>query len=84
MYGVDMPSKKEFVANGLTEQEVCDQLGADGLVYQAVDDLVEVIGPLALVFSQGQRWSRQGKDGRRGLMRTMTCLAPGTAMQLSR
>ncbi|MEW5316550.1 MAG: hypothetical protein WDW38_007917 [Sanguina aurantia] len=42
VYGVDMPSKKEFVANGLTIDEVCKVLGADGLIYQGVDDLIEV------------------------------------------
>jgi amidophosphoribosyltransferase len=42
VYGVDMPSRKEFVANGLTEDEICDVLGADGLIYQTVEDLVGV------------------------------------------
>jgi len=42
VYGVDMPSKKEFAANGLTEEEICANLGADGLVYQTVEDLVQV------------------------------------------
>lgn len=42
VYGVDMPSRKEFVANGLTEDEICDVLGADGLIYQSVEDLVGV------------------------------------------
>lgn len=42
VYGVDMPSKKEFVANGLTEEQVKDVLGADGLVYQDVEDLLAV------------------------------------------
>lgn len=40
VYGVDMPSKLEFVANGLTDEQVCEVLGADGLVYQDVDDLI--------------------------------------------
>ena len=40
VYGVDMPSKTEFVAHDRTEQEVCDALGADGLVYQTVEDLI--------------------------------------------
>lgn len=39
-YGVDMPSRKEFVANGLTQDEVCKVLQADGLVYQTVEDLL--------------------------------------------
>jgi len=41
-YGVDMPSRKEFIANGLTQEEVCRVLGADGLLYQSVEDLLEV------------------------------------------
>ncbi|KAF5836288.1 phosphoribosyltransferase-like protein [Dunaliella salina] len=42
VYGVDMPSRKEFVAHGLTEDQICESLGADGLIYQDVDDLVAV------------------------------------------
>jgi amidophosphoribosyltransferase len=42
VYGVDMPSRHEFVAHGLTEEEICGKLGADGLVYQSVEDLVAV------------------------------------------
>ena len=42
VYGVDMPSRKEFVADGLTEQQVCEVLHADGLVYQEVQDLLDV------------------------------------------
>lgn len=41
-YGVDMPSRKEFVANGLTQDEVCRVLGADGLLYQTIEDLLAV------------------------------------------
>ncbi|KAG2423720.1 hypothetical protein HXX76_015110 [Chlamydomonas incerta] len=40
VYGVDMPSRKEFVANGLTIDQVCTLLKADGLIYQEVDDLM--------------------------------------------
>jgi amidophosphoribosyltransferase len=42
VYGVDMPSRREFVADGLTEEQICEVLGADGLVYQSVEDLVAV------------------------------------------
>lgn len=34
VYGVDMPTRKEFVANNLTEEEVGKVLGADALIYQ--------------------------------------------------
>jgi len=40
LYGVDMPSKKEFVANGLTTDEICKVIGADKLFYQDVPDLL--------------------------------------------
>lgn len=42
VYGIDMPSRKEFVAGDLTEDEVCEALRADGLLYQTVEDLVAV------------------------------------------
>lgn len=38
-YGVDMPSRKEFIANGLDNDEVCRVLGADGLMYQSTSSL---------------------------------------------
>lgn len=40
VYGVDMPSKKEFVASGRTDEEVRATLNADGLIYQSVEDLI--------------------------------------------
>lgn len=42
VYGVDMPSRKEFVANGLSVEQVREVLGADGLIYQEVEDLIAV------------------------------------------
>lgn len=42
VYGVDMPNRNEFVAHGLDEGQICEILGADGLVYQSVGDLVGV------------------------------------------
>ena len=41
VYGVDMPSREEFVANQRTEEEVCEVLAADGLIYQTVEDLLQ-------------------------------------------
>ena len=41
VYGVDMPSREEFVAHQRTEDEVCEVLAADGLIYQTVDDLLQ-------------------------------------------
>ena len=42
VYGVDMPNRHEFVAHTLSEEEICGVLGADGLIYQTVEDLVGV------------------------------------------
>eukprot|EP00241_Pyramimonas_parkeae_P017089 CAMPEP_0114293988 /NCGR_PEP_ID=MMETSP0059-20121206/9884_1 /TAXON_ID=36894 /ORGANISM="Pyramimonas parkeae, Strain CCMP726" /LENGTH=627 /DNA_ID=CAMNT_0001415731 /DNA_START=16 /DNA_END=1900 /DNA_ORIENTATION=+ len=42
VYGVDMPSRKEFIAYNLTEEEVGEVLGADSLIYQSVEDLIQV------------------------------------------
>lgn len=41
VYGVDMPTKKELVANGLTVDQICKVIGADELFYQDIDDLVD-------------------------------------------
>lgn len=43
VYGIDMPSRKEFVANSLTVEETAKALGADGLFYQELDDLAEAV-----------------------------------------
>lgn len=40
VYGIDMPAATELVANGRTEQEVCEIIGADRLIYQDLDDLI--------------------------------------------
>lgn len=40
VYGIDMPAKSELIAHGHTEQEVCELIGADGLIYQDLDDLI--------------------------------------------
>ena len=41
VYGVDMPSREEFVAHNRDEEGVCDLLGADGLIYQTVEDMLQ-------------------------------------------
>ena len=41
VYGIDMPTVDELVAHGKTEQEVADVIGADWLIYQDLEDLIE-------------------------------------------
>ena len=40
VYGIDMPSRKEFIAHNLETHEIRDLLGADGLFYQTLEDLI--------------------------------------------
>ena len=39
VYGIDMPSRKELIATGRSDEEICREIGADRLVYQDLDDL---------------------------------------------
>ena len=41
VYGIDMPAKHEYVAHNRTTEEVGHAIGADWLMYQNLDDLVE-------------------------------------------
>lgn len=41
VYGVDMPSRQEFVAHNRDEEGVRDYLNADGLIYQSVEDMLQ-------------------------------------------
>ena len=40
VYGIDMPTKQEFIANNLEIEEIQRVLGADGLFYQKLEDLI--------------------------------------------
>jgi len=40
VYGIDMASKNEFVAHNKTDNEICQSIGADKLVYQDLEDLI--------------------------------------------
>ena len=43
VYGIDMPSRSELVANGRSEDEIGAFIGADRLLYQRLDDLVDAV-----------------------------------------
>jgi amidophosphoribosyltransferase len=41
VYGIDMPSRQELIGNGRTEQQIAEVIGADKLIYQDLEDLIE-------------------------------------------
>jgi amidophosphoribosyltransferase len=40
VYGIDMPSRDELLATGRSDKQICDEVGADALIYQDIDALV--------------------------------------------
>ncbi len=42
IYGIDMPSKAELIAHERTVQEIQQEIGADGLIFLDLEDLVAV------------------------------------------
>ena len=43
VYGIDMPTKDELIAHGRTVEQVAEEIGADWLVFQELDDLIEAV-----------------------------------------
>ncbi len=52
VYGIDMSTRREFVARDRTNDEVARQIGADAVVYQELDDLLAAV-------MEGQQGIRQ-------------------------
>ena len=40
VYGIDMPTREELIAYNRSDTQVCKTLGADGLIYQDLEELV--------------------------------------------
>ncbi len=43
VYGIDMPAAQELIAHNRTEQEICQEMGADRMIYQDLDDLIDAV-----------------------------------------
>lgn len=43
VYGIDMPSASELVAHNRSTEEVCEIIGADRLIYQDLEDLINAV-----------------------------------------
>ena len=39
VYGIDMPTRQELIANGRSDEEIAREIGADALIYQDLDAL---------------------------------------------
>ncbi len=44
VYGIDMPSVKELIGYERDDQQIAEAIGADWLVYQDLDDLLQAVG----------------------------------------
>ena len=52
VYGIDMPAASELVAHNRNEQEICDEIGADWLIYQDLPDLIDAVSDNSSYISQ--------------------------------
>jgi amidophosphoribosyltransferase len=43
VYGIDMPTRSELLANGRTDEEIAREIGADAVIYQDLADLIKAI-----------------------------------------
>jgi amidophosphoribosyltransferase len=43
VYGIDMPTTSELVAHGRSVEELCTLLGADRLIFQDLEDLIDAV-----------------------------------------
>ena len=43
VYGIDMPVASELVANERSTEQICQEIGADWLIYQELSDLIEAV-----------------------------------------
>lgn len=46
VYGIDMPTQTELIAHNRSAEEVCKEIGADGLVYQGLEDMKQAVSDL--------------------------------------
>jgi len=43
VYGIDMPAANELIGYGRTPEQIAEAIGADWLIYQDLDDLIEAV-----------------------------------------
>ena len=43
VYGIDMPAAHELIAHNRSEEEICTAIGADKMIYQDLEDLIDSV-----------------------------------------
>ena len=43
VYGIDMPTRNELLANGRSDAQIAAEIGADAVIYQDLDDLIKAV-----------------------------------------
>ncbi len=43
VYGIDMPTRDELLANGRSDEEICREIGADAVIYQDLPSLIQAV-----------------------------------------
>ena len=46
VYGIDMPAAEELIAHDREVDQICQAIGADGLIYQDLQDLIDSVREL--------------------------------------
>jgi amidophosphoribosyltransferase len=46
VYGIDMPAADELIAHDRKVSQICEAIGADGLIYQDLEDLIDSVREL--------------------------------------
>jgi amidophosphoribosyltransferase len=43
VYGIDMPTRNELIANGRSDEEIAREIGCDALIYQDLDAMIAAV-----------------------------------------